>query len=87
MSKQTAVEWYFEKIKSHFEHDGDLFETAIFTYAIAKQKEKEQRIILDDDIESLAKEHILYNDTKRKWVMEGMKLYREQLKQKTQYNE
>jgi hypothetical protein len=38
----TAVEWYFEKIKSHFEHDGDLLETALFTYAIAKQKEKEQ---------------------------------------------
>lgn len=40
--KQTAVEWYFEKIKSHFEHDGDLFEVATFTYAIAKQKEREQ---------------------------------------------
>ena len=40
----TAVDWYFDKIKSHFEHDGDLFETACFTYAIAKQKEKEQII-------------------------------------------
>jgi hypothetical protein len=40
--KQTAVEWYFEKIKSHFEHDGDLFETACMTYAIAKQKEREE---------------------------------------------
>ena len=40
----TAVEWYFDKIKSHFEHDGDLFETACFTYAIAKEKEKEQII-------------------------------------------
>ena len=40
--KQTAVDWYFDKIKSHFEHDGDLFETACFTYAIAKEKEKEQ---------------------------------------------
>ena len=38
----TAVEWYFDKIKSQFEHDGDLLETATFTYAIAKQKEKEQ---------------------------------------------
>lgn len=42
--KQTAVDWYFDKIKSHFEHDGDLFEVACFTYAIAKQKEKEQII-------------------------------------------
>jgi hypothetical protein len=42
--KQTAVEWYFDKIKSHFEHDGDLYETFCMTYAIAKQKEREQTI-------------------------------------------
>lgn len=42
MENKTAVEWYFDKIKSHFEHDGDLFETATFTYSIAKLKEKEQ---------------------------------------------
>lgn len=42
--KQTAVEWYFDKIKSHFEHDGDLYEVACMTYAIAKLKEKEQII-------------------------------------------
>ena len=40
--KQTAVEWFYDKIKSHFEHDGDLLETLIFTKAIAKKKEKEQ---------------------------------------------
>lgn len=40
--KKTAVDWYFDKIKSHFEHDGDLFETVCFTYAIAKEKEKEE---------------------------------------------
>lgn len=40
--KKTAVEWYFDKIKSHFEHNGDLFETATFTYSIAKLKEQEQ---------------------------------------------
>jgi hypothetical protein len=44
MNKKTAIDWYWDKIKSHFEHDGDLFETASFTYAIAKQKEKEQTI-------------------------------------------
>ncbi len=38
----TAVEWFFDKIKSHFEHDGDLFESLTFTLAIAKQKEREQ---------------------------------------------
>jgi hypothetical protein len=42
MKKQTAVEWFYDKIKSHFEHDGDLLEALTFTMAIAKQKEKEQ---------------------------------------------
>lgn len=40
--KQTAVEWFFDKIKSHFEHDGDLFESISITCSIAKLKEKEQ---------------------------------------------
>jgi hypothetical protein len=35
-------------------------------------------ILSDNDIESLAKDYILYNDSKRQWVIEGMKLYREQ---------
>ena len=38
MSKQTALDWYWDKIKSHFEYDGDLLETASFTFAIAKKK-------------------------------------------------
>ena len=42
--KQTALDWYWDKIKSHFEHDGDLLETASFTFAIAKEKEKQQSI-------------------------------------------
>lgn len=42
MSKKTAVEWFYDKIKSHFEHDGDLLESLIFTMAIAKKKEREQ---------------------------------------------
>ena len=36
--------------------------------------------ISDKEITKLASEHILYNDSKRQWVIEGMKLYREQLK-------
>jgi len=38
--KQTAVDFFFEKIKSHFK--GDDFEDLVTTMAIAKQKEKEQ---------------------------------------------
>jgi hypothetical protein len=54
MNKQTAVDWYFDKIKSHFEHDGDLYEVACMTYAIAKEKEKEHLLsfakLYDDDL-------------------------------------
>lgn len=39
---QTAVEWFYDKIKSHFEHDGDLLETLTLTMTIAKRKEREQ---------------------------------------------
>jgi hypothetical protein len=44
MSKQTAVQWFYDKIKSQFEHDGDLLETLTFTMAIAKKMEREQII-------------------------------------------
>jgi hypothetical protein len=37
----TAVDWYFDKIKSHFEHDGDLYEVACMTYQLAKEMEKQ----------------------------------------------
>jgi hypothetical protein len=40
--KQTAVQWFYDKIKSHFEHDGDLLETLTFTMTIAKKMEREQ---------------------------------------------
>ena len=49
--KHTAVEWFYDKIKSHFEHDGDLLETLNFTKAIAKQKEKQQIIDSCNQIE------------------------------------
>jgi hypothetical protein len=34
----------------------------------------------ETEIEKLASDHILYNDSKKQWVIEGMKLYREHLK-------
>ena len=40
--KQTAVVWFYDKIKSHFEYDGDLLETITFTMEIAKDKERKQ---------------------------------------------
>lgn len=47
--EQTALDWYWDKIKSHFEHDGDLFEVACMTFSIAKQKEREQIINANAD--------------------------------------
>jgi len=38
--------------------------------------------ISDEKIIKLANEYILYNDSKRQWIIEGMKFYREQLKSK-----
>ena len=40
--KQTAVEWLFLNLKSHFEHDGDLLEVVQMSYQQAKEMEKEQ---------------------------------------------
>jgi hypothetical protein len=40
--KQTAVEWLFLNLKSHFEHDGDLLEVVQFSFEQAKEMEKEQ---------------------------------------------
>jgi hypothetical protein len=41
-----------------------------------------QNELSDSEIEKLASKHILYNDSKKQWVIEGMKLYREHLKSK-----
>jgi hypothetical protein len=41
--KQTAVEWLFLNLKSHFEHDGDLLEAVQISYEQAKEMEKENK--------------------------------------------
>jgi hypothetical protein len=40
--KQTALEWFFDNLKSHFEHDGDLLEGVKMSFEQAKEMEKEQ---------------------------------------------
>ena len=40
--KQTATQWLFDNLKSHFEHDGDLLEIVQFSFDQAKGMEKEQ---------------------------------------------
>ena len=44
MEKQTAVEWLYKNLKSHFEHDGDLLEVVQMSFEQAKEMEKEQII-------------------------------------------
>lgn len=40
--QQTAVEWLYKNLKSHFEHDGDLLEATQMSYEQAKQMEKQK---------------------------------------------
>jgi histidinol-phosphate/aromatic aminotransferase/cobyric acid decarboxylase-like protein len=62
----------------------DTFHTSILNRDLCMAKltpiELPKQEISDEEIEKLANEHILYNDSKRQWVIEGMKLYREHLK-------
>jgi hypothetical protein len=40
--KQTAVEWLYNNLKSHFEHDGDLLEVVKMSFDQAKEMERDQ---------------------------------------------
>ena len=48
--KQTAVEWLYNNLKSHFEHDGDLLEIVQMSFNQAKEMEKEQIVDFGYDI-------------------------------------
>jgi hemerythrin len=51
-SKQTAVDWLYNNLKSHFEHDGDLLEAVQFSFNQAKEMEKKQIIDAWEDGQS-----------------------------------
>lgn len=40
--KQTAVEWFYESIKKHFEHDAELLEKIETVMWLAKNNERVQ---------------------------------------------
>jgi hypothetical protein len=42
--EETAVEWLYNNLKSHFEHDGDLLEAVQISFNIAKEMEMQQII-------------------------------------------
>jgi hypothetical protein len=54
-NKQTAVEWLFDNLKSHFEHDGDLLEVVQMSFEQAKAMEKEQIVDAVNDSWNMAK--------------------------------
>ena len=44
VTKQTATQWLFDNLKSHFEHDGDLLEIVQFSFDQAKAMHKQEII-------------------------------------------
>ena len=49
--KQTAVDWFYSRIKSHFEHDEIVLEAITFAKAIAQMKEVTQIVEAYDNKE------------------------------------
>ena len=42
--KQSSIEWLYNNLKSHFEHDGDLLEAVKMSFEQAKAMHKEEII-------------------------------------------
>ena len=40
--KQSSIEWIYNNLKSHFEHDGDLLEAVNMSFEQAKAMHKEE---------------------------------------------
>jgi hypothetical protein len=78
LNKQTAVDFIFSQLPDEYTTTRQGFEV----YKQAKEMDKEQRQLSEEEMDMTAKEYVLYNDQKRDWVIEGMKLYREKLKNK-----
>ena len=53
--KQSSIEWIYNNLKSHFEHDGDLLEAVNMSFEQAKAMHKEE-------IENAVKQGWDYNE-------------------------
>jgi hypothetical protein len=42
--KITAIDWLYDNLKSHFEHDGDLLEAVQYSFNQAKGMQEKQMI-------------------------------------------
>lgn len=73
--REDLYEMHFNKV------DREWLIDAMVDFALNNRdvEEIEKKIITDNEIDKIAKEYVLYNESKRNWVVEGMKLYREKL--------
>jgi hypothetical protein len=76
--KQETLE---EAARDYIKGD-DLSTFSQRSFFIAGAKWQSERMYSDEEITKIAYDYVLYNDIKRQWVIEGMKLYREQFKKK-----
>ena len=58
----TAVEWLYNNLKSHFEHDGDLLEVVQFSFNQAKEMEKEQMCSFAEFVTTYPNKNININE-------------------------
>ena len=70
--KQSSIEWIYNNLKSHFEHDGDLLEAVKMSFEQAKEMEREQ--IIDAHIEG---QRVFDDYPHTQWTTDQAELYYE----------
>jgi hypothetical protein len=58
--KQSSIEWIYNNLKSHFEHDGDLLEAVKMSLEQAKAMHKEE--IVDSIVQYMMKHHDIFTE-------------------------
>lgn len=64
--KQSSIDWIYNNLKSHFEHDGDLLEAVNMSFEQAKEMHKneiENAYISNSMIRTRSKAEEYYNET------------------------
>ena len=72
-NKMTAVEWLYNNLKSHFEHDGDLLEVVQMSFKQAKELEKKQKIEFACKVVELSSENYIQGKTTEQIAKELIK--------------
>ena len=77
--KQSSIEWLYNNLKSHFEHDGDLLEAVQMSFEHAKAMHKEELLEFYTEIEYYEKCAIIYKFyelfLKNSWQLQSLFLY------------